>query len=308
MTKTAVLLLAFGGPASLDEVGPFMSRLMGRQPSPQVVERVVERYRLIGGGSPLPGIARELAEALSQRLAGEGVSAVGFGFKYTDPTISDAVRGLAQSGHGRIVGVSLSAHYTRVSTGAYFEELRAAGQANGVEVVVADSYHAEPRFVDGIAAQACVALANLSDGEDAFLVFSAHSVPVEYIEAGDPYVEQLQATVDSVLALVPGHDWRLAFQSRGMGQGNWLEPTVETVLEELASTGKTKVVLVPVGFTLDHVETLYDIDILIAGKARGLGLEFARAGVLNASAPYIEALAAVVRPRLILEADDRAEP
>ncbi len=298
MARTAILLMAFGGPASLDEVGTFMARLMGRAPAPQIVERVIERYRLIGGGSPLRQITLQQAKALERRLSGEGAPRVRAAFKYGEPSITSSVYELAHAGCPRILGISLSAHYTRVSTGAYVDELLAAGEQHGVEVVVAESFHVEPHFLDGIAEQLRTAMSLLSDPGDAYVIFSAHSIPVEHVETGDPYVEQLQATVKGVVQRVSGHDWRLAYQSRGMGQGRWLEPSVETVLEEVATLGRRRVALAPIGFTAEHVETLYDIDLAIAGRAKELGLEFARASTLNASDPLIEALAAVACPHI----------
>ncbi len=303
--ETAVLLMAFGGPETLEQVGPFMARLIGRQPAPQVVERVAERYRVIGGGSPLPRIVRAQAQALEQELAQDGAPTVRAAFKYADPSISSAVRELTKNGCKRVIGISLSPQRARVTSGAYADELLAAGKENGVEVVLGNDYYAEPHFVDGIADLTKRALSSFSSPKDVTIVFSAHSLPVEHVEDGDPYVEQLLATIAGVLQRIPPHDWQLAFQSRGMSAGKWLEPQVEDVLQELAAKRRSRVLLVPIGFTCDHVETLYDIDVAIAGRARELGLEFVRAGALNASKSFIEALAAVARPHLIVS-EERA--
>lgn len=327
MSGTGIILISFGGPEKLEQVAPFMTRLTGRPLPAEAVERVVERYRRIGGGSPLPRIAREQAAALQKRLTGQMMPVVGSGvhtvdeapaipelgraghaiperlvvraaFKYADPSIADVVCELAQAGYERVIGVSLSAHYTRIGVGAYFAELRAASQKHGLTAVAADLYYAEPHFLDGLAAGLRRALAALSDSRGACLVFSAHSLPMEEVESGDPYVTQLQATVDGLLARVPGYEWRIAYQSRGSASGRWLEPTVEATLQELAQQGRRRVVLMPIGFTADHVETLYDLDIVAAGRAKELGLEFVRAGTLNTAPPFIETLASVVRPHL----------
>lgn len=299
MARTAVMLMAFGGPGTIQQVAPFMAKLMGRPPAPPILERVVGRYRAIGGGSPLPGIVREQAEALARQLAASGTPVtVCAAFKYAEPSIREAVRQLAAAGCERIVGVSDSPHDTRVTTGAYLEELRSAGAESGVHVVAADPYYAQPHFLDGIAERAKLARSVLPEPERAYLVFSAHSLPVEYVETGDPYVDELHATIAGVMERLPGHDWQLAYQSRGMGLGQWLEPTVEIVLEGLATAGRRQVLLIPVGFTCDHVETLYDIDVAIAGKARELGITFQRAGALNAAPAFIRALSAAVRPHL----------
>lgn len=299
MNPTAVLLMAFGGPESEAQVGPFMTSLMGRPPAPPILERVVERYRTIGGGSPLPRITREQAVALERALDDGDGPRVAFSFMYSEPSVSSAINSLALAGVQRVVGVSLSAHYSRVSTGAYDAALAAAGQEHGVETLLAGQYHVDPHLLDGLANSARTALVHLSDPADVEVVFSAHSLPMEYIEDGDPYVDQIIQTINGVMERLPDLPWRLAYQSRGMTGGRWLEPCVEHTLEELAALGRKRILLVPVGFTAEHVETLYDIDILIAGKARDLGLEFARAAAMNSSPYLIEALANVVRPLLV---------
>lgn len=308
MSRDAILLMAFGGPESEAQVGPFMTRLMGRPPAPPILARVVERYRTIGGGSPLPRITRDQAAALERTLANAGGPSVRVAFMYSEPTIPSAIQALAAAGVKRVVGVSLSAHYARVSTGAYAQDLAAAGREHGLEVRMAGQYHAEAHFLDGLAASARAALERLSDPGDAEVIFSAHSLPLEHIEGGDPYVDQIGETMAGVMARLPRLPWRLAYQSRGMTGARWLEPTVEQALEELASRGRKRILLVPVGFTAEHVETLYDIDVLIAGKARELELEFVRAAALNDSPYLIAALSTVARPHLVESARGEATP
>lgn len=229
-------------------------------------------------------------------LAAEGWDVpVRAAFRYAEPSIADVVRELAATGFDRIVGVSDSPHFSRVTTGAYFDDLAAAGAALGIEVLPTESYCDRPAFLDGLAECALRARAALPDPDSAYLVFSAHSLPLEHVAGGDPYVDELRRTVDGVVARLPRHDWQIAYQSKGMGQGDWLEPTVEAVLEQVTAEGHRQVLLVPAGFTADHVETLYDIDVLIAGKARELGLAFSRADALNTSPALIRALCETAR-------------
>lgn len=300
MSRTAILLMAFGGPESLDQIGPFMEKLMGRSPAQPIIERVAERYRAIGGGSPLPRIVREQAAALERALKHEGAPVVRPAFKYAEPSIAKVVADLASQGFSHIVGVSLSPHYSRISTGAYLNELQKAVQGIGVEASTVDGFHTQPSYLDAIAEKTREALSRLDDGDgdDPHLIFTAHSLPVEHIEQGDPYVQQIEETIDGIRQRMPGYRWHLTYQSRGQGQGRWLEPEVETVLEELAAEGQKRAALVPISFTCDHIETLYDIDVVIAEKARALGMKVARAEALNTSSLFIDALAAAVRPHL----------
>jgi ferrochelatase len=195
----------------------------------------------------------------------------------------------------------MSPHYSSISTGAYFEEVREAAKGRDVEIILVDSFHAQAAFIEAIVDKVRQALSALEreSGEEAQIVFSAHSLPMEYLEKGDPYVEQLNETVAGIVKMIPDRTWHLAYQSRGHGTGTWLEPDIENKLEELTARGVRQVVVVPLSFTCDHIETLYDIDITVANKARALGLGFARAEALNTSKRFIEALAVAVRPHLV---------
>lgn len=300
MARTAVILLAFGGPESIDDVASFMTRLMGYQPPSHIIEGVIAKYRAIGGSSPLPNIVHSLAHDLEQRLMPTRPTPVRAAFKYTLPSIPQVIEELISLNYRRLIGISLSPHFSRITTGAYYDDLLKAALANGAEAVTANSFHANPLFLDALADKTRAALAKLetSDCNDSHLVFSAHSLPLAFVEQGDPYVEQIMETISGVMERLPGYAWTLAYQSRGARGGAWLEPDVETVLEKLAACGQRRIVLVPISFTCDHIETLYDIDIVIANKAQSLGLAFARADALNTSELFVDSLAAVVQPHL----------
>lgn len=272
---------------------------MGRPPALPILERVIARYQTIGGGSPLPKTVRAQAAAMQAMLAADGCDIpVMAAFRYAEPSIGDVVRELVAKGFRRIVGVSDSPHFSRVTTGAYFDDLEAAGTALGIETLRTPSYCDHPSFLAGLAECALRARAKLPEPDNAFLIFSAHSLPLEHVAGGDPYVDELRRTVVGVLARLPHHDWQVAYQSKGMGQGEWLEPPVEAVLEKVAAEGRRQVLLSPAGFTADHVETLYDIDVLIAGRARELGLTFSRADALNTSPALIRTLCETARSGL----------
>ena len=297
-----VLLMAFGGPDSPEAVEPFITNLTGgRRPPPALRDRVIEKYRRIGGKSPLLDITRAQARALEDKL-GHGFR-VYVGMRYWHPFIEEALAQMAQDGVRRAAAISLSPHYSRVSTGAYTKEIEEAQSRLGTDLRVkpAGAWYDHPAFIEALAEKFLGAFYEFPEDrrQGLTVVFSAHSLPLAHIEAGDPYVDQLRATISALLNRVSGRtgplDWRLAFQSKGGGQGQWLEPEVEAVLDELAAAGRGDMLLVPVGFAADHIETLYDIDIAIRGHAESLGLEFRRSASLNASPLFIEALADIAR-------------
>lgn len=299
--KTGVLLLAFGGPETLDEVAPFMKRLMGRAPAPELLERVKQRYQLIGGGSPLPGIVRQQAEALEGDLGGDEFRAY-VGLHYSHPLTAETVEEMAGHGIERAVAISMSPHSSRVSSAAYVEEVRraTAATANAPSFLFVEDWHTEAGYLDAVAEKVEAALETFDPPQRAGVqvIFSAHSLPKSFVDEGDPYVGQLNESVAGVVERLGGVSWHLAYQSKGRGEGEWLGPQVGEVLERLASDGARAVLVVPIGFTCDHVETLYDIDISMRGSAESLGLVFRRAESLNTSPKFIDALTHVVRERL----------
>lgn len=301
--KTGLLVLAFGGPETLDEVEPFMERLMGRKPPAEVVARVIERYKLIGGGSPLPEITRQQAEALENDLGSDDYEAF-VGMHYSHPLIAETVETMSVHGVEKAVALSMSPLSSRVSGSAFVEEVRrATARIKGAaDFLFVEDWHKEPLYLDAVAEKATNALAGFSaEAHDVEVVFSAHSLPKSYIDEGDPYVDQLNETVQGVVERLGDISWRVAYQSRGTTEGEWLGPDVDTVLEELAAAGAAEVLVVPIGFVSDHIETLYDIDITMARKAGSLGLGFRRAESLNTSPKFIDALTRVIRERVHTE-------
>lgn len=284
-----VALLAYGGPQEAAQIPHFLERLMGRAPDARTLAVVRERYGLIGGASPLPDITARQARALQARLVQELASPirVRHGFLYTEPTVADCLAEL--DGH-EVVALPLSPFASRLTTGKYREALDAAG---GEKVPLLEGWYADRGFVKAISRRAAAALDGCDVNEWAVL-FTAHNVPLETIMEGDPYVEQLQQTIAQLVpALVPG-DWRFAFQSKGRGGGEWMEPEVDDVVRTLAEEGWKKVLVVPVGFVSDNVETLYDLDIVLRQQIEGLGMEYRRSAPPNDSPPLIEALSDVV--------------
>jgi ferrochelatase len=293
-----VLLLAFGTVDSLDNIGPFLKNIgRGRPVTDEMAARVRERYRQIGGASPLLDITRAQAGALEKELnAADGEYSVYVGMMYWQPYIKNTIRDMWADGIEEAVAVIMSQHSSRAATGWYVDAVEAARKSTGgvPEVRYPPDWHTHPLVVDAIAEHMEKAFLGLPPAEDVLTIFSAHSLPVASVQ-GDTYLKKLKETIDELTRRTGGIDSRLAFQSRSVAPVDWLSPDVETVIEEAKAMEKKGVLVVPLGFVSDHVETLYDIDIVFRQKAESLGLAFARAASLNTSKKFIKGLAEVVR-------------
>lgn len=299
-----VLLLAFGGPDSLDAIEPFMTNLMGgRKPPPVVVEKVKERYKLIGGQSPLPETTRLQAAALEAELNKRGARfKVYVGMRYWRPSIEEAIADMSRDGVQEAVALSLSPHYAEVTTGAYKKGIAEALEKSGVDISVkmAGSWYEHPLYIEALSEKINEAIQQFSPAEraDVPVIFSAHSLPLSHIEGGDPYVDQINTTIKLLVERLKIKQWYLGYQSMGGGQEPWLGPATEAVLDKIKETGHDRVLVVPVSFATDHIETMYDIDILQKNHAEKIGLKFARAAALNVAPKFIQALAEVVEQTL----------
>jgi protoporphyrin/coproporphyrin ferrochelatase len=295
MPHTAVILIALGGPRSLDEVGPFMAAFMGRPAPPPVVAAVVERYKLIGGKSPLPDLVKAQADALEKEL-GAGYRAYE-GFRYSRPMVADAFDRAITDGARRVIALSMSPFKTEVTTGAYKSACDGLGSGETCPLFI-PSWHDNPLFIDAWAEKIRAGLAVFPESErDAVVnIFTSHSIPIRYIAAGDPYQHQIEEAVGLVVKKTGIKNWRIAWQSKGARATEpWIGPEVEPTLDHLASEGYKSIFEVPIGFTCDHMETLYDIDIVHRAHAKKLGLSFERAESLNTSPLFIKALADIIK-------------
>jgi len=316
MTRTGVVLTAFGGPDCIDAVEPFMCSIMGRQPSAEAVSEARERYEAIGGGSPLPAMAARIADSLERDLSSGGDVPVAVGMLHSHPTIASAVDALVEAGVERVISLSLSPFDAAATTGAYSEALVAAASTHpGLVVTAAAGYNRSDPFVTALAQQARAILGGWALA-DTLVVFTAHSLPVADLEADPAYVVQLRETAEAVavatglgladgFSALPGVEafgghggsvpWLLAFQSKGRRGGAWAGPDLDAIIAAAAASGLRGVVILPIGFAADHMETLYDLDVVAAQHAVSLGLGFARAMAPNDSEKMIEALADSVR-------------
>jgi ferrochelatase len=289
----SVLLLAHGAPERVEDVPEFLLHVRnGRPLPPPALEEIKRRYELIGGGSPLLQRTEEQARALAERLG----RPVYVGMRNWHPFIVESVRRLAQAGQRRVIALCLAPHNSRTSVGLYRKRLGEAVAVAGAEMETTfiEEWHDHPLLIDAFAEKVRAQLAEMPDVP---VIFTAHSVPEKTIAAGDPYAAQARETAGRVAAAANIADWKFAFQSQGMTAEPWLGPTVESVLDELAAAGHRHVLLAPIGFLCDHVEILYDVDVVFRESARTRGLTLHRTESLNASPKLIEALAALVTAR-----------
>ena len=320
MPKTGVILIGFGGPDCLDSVGPFMCNLMGREPSDELVSRVQRRYLTIGGKSPLLGIALEMAEKLEAELSvGDQVIPVRVGMRYWAPFIDEAIDDLVAQGCTRVITLSLSPFESKVAHGAYREALAETAEAHpDLEFVEAPLFSSMDEYSEFYAMSAAAALEELDDNRGAIIAFTAHSLPEGDLVDDDPYVLGLMETAQDVATriglekgvpgagehmfegfhafgcAIPPRAWFLVYQSKGRRPGGWLGPDIEDLIRAAAATQASAVVVVPIGFATDHMETLYDLDVVAAEQALEADLEFVRAAVPNSEDRFMRAVAGMV--------------
>ena len=323
-TPTAVLLFNLGGPEDLASVEPFLVNLFtdreiiqlpgGAALQPWVARLIAklrgpsvrDNYRRIGGGSPQLRITREQARALEQRLnfgnADGSPYRVFIAMRYSRPSSDDALEAIAAAGIRRIVTLTLFPHWSKATTGSSRNEFERALQSpkwrnHQFEITHIEQYSDNPLYLDALTA-------TVQDAWDAIpasrrsrtvLLFSAHGLPQRFIDEGDPYVEYIDTTRFGVMERLQLQNRQLlAFQSR-TGPVKWIGPGTEEVLAELGDEGVTDVLVIPLSFVSDHIETLYEVDMLFADAARAAGITgYYRPAALNCHPLFIETLASLV--------------
>lgn len=293
--KQAVLLLAHGAPERVEDVEEYLKFVRGGRPGPtppKVLEEVRQRFEAIGGSSPLRAWTAAQAAALEKLL---GVP-VFFGMRNWYPFIAETMEKVREAGVERVAAVCLAPQFSELSVGLYIKRTEEAKQKSGMtaEIVWAKSFHDEPLLVEAFAER----LRPLTVSQEIAgqkILFTAHSLPERALASGDPYDRETRATAAAVAARVGLANWDFAYQSQGMTDDKWLGPTVESCLDRYAAAGIRRVVVDPIGFVCDHIEVLYDIDILFLGYARKRGIALARPESLNGSATFTAALAQVAK-------------
>ncbi len=322
---TAVLLTGYGGPDCLDSVAPFMCNLMGREPDSELVDEVKKRYLTIGGCSPTLSIAQSVAVGLEHRLVERGHAVpVTFAMRYWHPFIGDVLKMMYEAGIRTVVTVSLSPYESAIATGAVRSAIdEAVAELPDMKIVDTPLLHTVDAFSAILAAHVATALYEIKDVTPKLAVLTAHSLPLSEMEADDSYVSQLMGVLDNVLAglqmpvrdeldgsdpQLPGIEawgnlrdpqpWVFAYQSKGRKPGPWLGPDLDSVLDAAVAGGFKGVALCPIGFALDNMETVYDLDVVAADYLVKQDLEYARSALPDDDPLLLDAIAEMVEGRL----------
>ncbi len=314
----AVLLLNLGGPDSLEAVRPVLFNLFSdreiirlgpsfmQKPLAYLISSLRHKktegfYELIGGKSPILDITSRQARALEEVLKVSPFTSplkVFIGMRYWHPFIEATVPEIFHEGIRRVIALGLYPHYSIATTGSSFSKMKEVVSGFPLEVFTISSWHDHPLYIDAL-------VEKIERGMDLFhshtgvvkekvhVLFSAHSLPKKFIEEGDPYQKQIKGTIDEINKRVK-IQWDLSYQSKS-GPVEWLEPSTDEMIKELARRGVKNLLVVPVSFVSDHIETLYEIDILYKDMAKSLGMRLERAESLNTSPLFISALADIVK-------------
>lgn len=311
-SSIAVILLNLGGPEKQEDVRPFLFNLFSDRQiirlGPSFLQKPIAAfiarrrapksraaYDMIGGGSPLSRITAEQGSALEKTLAAHGPFKVFMAMRYWHPFAAETLAQIKGRGINKIIALPLYPHYSIATTGSSLSDLRstvARRFASSFQLAEIDSWPVQPQYIACLAANITAGRQRFGPDEQVQIVYSAHSLPVKFIDEGDPYVDHLRETIKELEKKI-GLRGRLCYQSRS-GPVKWLSPSTPEMLEELAGKGCRHILMVPISFVSDHVETLYEIDILYRKMAAELGMRLERTSSLNTQPEFIRALKELV--------------
>jgi protoporphyrin/coproporphyrin ferrochelatase len=281
--RPAVILMAYGSPTELSDIRPYLEDIRGGRPvSDAAVEELTERYRRIGGRSPLDDVTEAQRAALEKELE----LPVFVGMKHWRPRIAEAADRAVSGGADTVVGIVLAPHYSKLSVEGYRERLE-AGLSGRAELRFVESWHTHEPYI--------AVLADRVRGTDAHVVFTAHSLPARILDEGDPYRDQLLETAQLIAERAGLDSWSFAFQSESPTGEPWLGPDILDELDSLKARGVERVLACPVGFVSDHLEIQWDLDVEARERAAELGVEFDRIRSLNDDPAFVRGLAELVR-------------
>lgn len=291
-----VLIMAYGGPDRLEDVEPYLLDVRGHRPTaPEIVEEVRERYRKIGGRSPIVEQTTAQAQALQAALVDRGDEFKAFvGMRHWHPYIQDTLAEMQAQGIQRTVGLVMAPHYSRMSVGAYFNRIEQAGSA--IQVAPINNWHLLPGYLDALAGRVRDALERFpaADRPNVPVIFSAHSLPERILEWNDPYPEQLRETVQALHQRLGAQPYDFAYQSAAISPDPWLGPDVSVLIERLAEQGQKNVLICPIGFVCEHVEILHDVDLVYRELASSRGMRLERIEMAGTAPEMIDGLAGLI--------------
>ncbi len=292
-----LLVMAYGGPDNIDEVEPYLLDVRGYRPTaPEIIHEVRERYREIGGRSPILEQTREQASALEAALNKNGQDFKVFvGMRHWHPYIKDTLAEMQAQGIEKAVGVVMAPHYSKMSIEAYFKKI---GEAESpIEIAPIKEWHLLPGYIDALVKRVCDAIERFPAEvrSQVPVIFSAHSLPQRILEWKDPYPDQLRETVAAVMQKLGNQPHDFAFQSAAISNEPWLGPDVSVLIERYAKEGQKNIVSCPIGFVCEHVEVLYDIDIVYQKLAKSLGVRLERIEMVHTSPAMMTGLAELIR-------------
>jgi protoporphyrin/coproporphyrin ferrochelatase len=281
--KPAVVLMAYGSPTELSDIRQYLEDIRGGRPvSDKAVEELTERYRRIGGRSPLDDVTEAQRAALERELE----VPVFVGMKHWRPRIAEAADSAVAGGADLVIGIVLAPHYSKLSVEGYRERLE-DGLVGRAELRFVESWHTHEPYI--------AVLADRVRGTNAHVVFTAHSLPARILEEGDPYRDELLETSHLIADRAGLESWSFAFQSESPTGEPWLGPDILDELDSLKARGVESVLACPVGFVSDHLEIMWDLDVEARERAAELGLEFDRVRSLNDDPAFVRGLAELVR-------------
>lgn len=320
---TGIVMLNLGGPRDLDEVEPFLlelfadeeiiqlpaQRVLGPFIAKRRVKAVQANYAEIGGGSPILGWTERQGRGMCERLDRLSPRTAPHrfyvAFRYARPKSEDALARMKADGVTRAIAFTQYPHFSCATTGSSLNELWRAARRLGLEDAFAwsviDRWFAHPLFVEAMTETVRAGLEGFApeDRGDVVIVFSAHSLPMSVVNRGDPYPAEVGATVHEVMKrLGYAQEYLISFQSE-VGPVPWLGPSTESVIRELGAKRRRNVLIVPVAFTSDHIETLHELDIEYGHLAKEVGIaNYRRAPALNDAPLFLDALAEIVAEHL----------
>lgn len=304
-TPIGVLLMAYGGPQSLDDLPGYLADIRSGRPTPKaVVDEISHNYQQIGGRSPILDITKRQAAGIEKLLNTDGPTyKIYLGMRHWSPWIEETVRDMIDDGIMRAIALVLAPHYSGMSIARYLKKIEdgLAMYEGAIEFETVTSYHTAPKYIQALVNRVKEGIARWPEAErdSVHVILSAHSLPSRILKMDDPYQEQLFETARLIVegAGLRPDQWSWSYQSAGRSSEPWLGPQIQNYIPELAAKGIRNIVSVPIGFVSDHVEILFDIDIQAQAAARQHGVRLERPPALNDDPLFLETIADLVRER-----------